>query len=414
MSFEVSGPGDQDWRVPVPELLIRRERLADALLDENIESVVIEDPVGLYWLTGGRQNGMLIVGATDSGVETTHWVRKSLSRAKWESGGSDAPNVITSQPRSSEIELELRKIGVSEMPGMACDTLPSARRDFLSARLSGFCNPIANISRIIHGLRETKSEWEVSMIQESGAINERMFNRVLEEGGRGMSELEIASIAESVSREDGFGGRIMMRRWPMDCDRAVVVSGRSGGIPSFFDSAVGGSGSSPNAPLGAGHKKIVDGEPVLVDVVHVHRGYVSDCTRMFSSGSMGDEWDQRLDDMVQVSDELVSILGRGGTCAEAWAEGKALSNELGYRDNLMGIPPNQARFLGHSVGLELDESPVLASGFDQPMHAGCTMAIEPKAVFDDGAIGIEDTWVATKNGLSCLTGGSRLPYHMEW
>ena len=71
---------------------------------------------------------------------------------------------------------------MSEMPGMACDTLPSARRDFLSARLSGFCNPIANISRIIHGLRETKSEWEVSMIQESGAINERMFNRVLEEG----------------------------------------------------------------------------------------------------------------------------------------------------------------------------------------------------------------------------------------
>ena len=57
MSFEVSGPGDQDWRVPVPELLIRRERLADALLDENIESVVIEDPVGLYWLTGAVRMG---------------------------------------------------------------------------------------------------------------------------------------------------------------------------------------------------------------------------------------------------------------------------------------------------------------------------------------------------------------------
>ena len=80
----------------------------------------------------------------------------------------------------------------------------------------------------------------------------------------------------------------------------------------------------------------------------------------------------------------------------------------------MGMPPNQAKFLGHSVGLELDESPVVASGFDMPMHVGCTMAIEPKVVFGDGAVGTEDTWVATKDGLKCLTGGTGLPLHMEW
>tara|TARA_Y100000589_G_scaffold327477_2_gene369384 strand:- start:33402 stop:34646 length:1245 start_codon:yes stop_codon:yes gene_type:complete len=414
MDFGGDGPEDRDWRVPISELEARRERLSEALLGLDVECVIIEDPVELYWLTGGRQNGMLVIGAKDSEVETTHWVRKSLSRAKWESGGSDSPNVVSSQPRSSDMEEALRKIGVSEMPGMLCNTLPASRRDFLSTRLSGFSDPVRDVSGLIHGLRETKSDWEISMMEESGRINERMFRGILEEGGSGMSELEIASIAEKVSRIDGFGGRIRMRRWPMDCDRAVVVSGRSGGIPSFFDSAVGGSGSSPTSPLGAGHRKIRDGEPVLVDLVHVHRGYVSDCTRMFSSGAMSKEWAQRLEDMAQISDLVVSKLGAGGSCSEAWYEGKSLSAELGYDHHLMGMPPHQARFLGHSVGLELDESPVVAGGFDRPMHTGCTMAIEPKVVFGDGAIGIEDTWVATKDGLKCLTGGTGLPPHMEW
>ena len=184
--------------------------------------------------------------------------------------------------------------------------------------------------------------------------------------------------------------------------------------PSFFDSAVGGSGSSPISPLGAGHKKIRDREPVLVDLVHVHRGYVSDCTRVFSCGKMSEEWAQRLEDMAQIRDLLVSKLGAGSSCSEAWHVSEALSAELGYGDHLMGMPPNQARFLGHSVGLELDESPVVASGFDMPMHVGCTMAIEPKVVFGDGAVGTEDTWVATKDGLKCLTGGTGLPLHMEW
>ena len=174
MDFGGDGPEDRDWRVPVSELRARRERLSEALLDLDVECVIIEDPVELYWLTGGRQNGMLVLGAKDSEVESTHWVRKSLSRAKWESGGSAAPHVVSSQPRSSDMEEALRKIGVSKMPGMLCNTLPAARRDFLSTRLSGFSDPVRDVSGLIHGLRETKSDWEISMMEESGRINERL------------------------------------------------------------------------------------------------------------------------------------------------------------------------------------------------------------------------------------------------
>ena len=78
------------------------------------------------------------------------------------------------------------------------------------------------------------------------------------------------------------------------------------------------------------------------------------------------------------------------------------------------MPPNQASFLGHSVGLELDENPVVAEGFEKPLEIGSTMAIEPKVVFGNGAIGVEDTWFRTKEGMECLTAGNAFPKLTEW
>ena len=200
----------------------------------------------------------------------------------------------------------------------------------------------------------------------------------------------------------------------MDCDRVVIASGRSGRVPSYFDSAVGGSGSSPISSLGAGFTRVKENQPVLVDIVHVHRGYVSDCTRMFSSGPLPSEWENRLEDMEEIGSLVKKSLDRGEDCSKAWEIGKRASDEMGYGENLMGIPPDQASFLGHSVGLELDETPVVARGFDRPLGLGGTMAIEPKVIFEDGAIGTEDTWARTSEGMECLTAGESFPLLTEW
>ena len=80
-----------------------------------------------------------------------------------------------------------------------------------------------------------------------------------------------------------------------------------------------------------------------------------------------------------------------------------MAEEYGYGGNLMGIQPDQSKFLGHSVGLELDESPVVAHGFDRPLPLGGTMAIEPKLIYANGSIGLEDTWVRTEDGMEQLS-----------
>ena len=200
----------------------------------------------------------------------------------------------------------------------------------------------------------------------------------------------------------------------MDCDRVVIAAGRSGRIPSFFDSAIGGVGGSPVSPLGAGFSKVKEDEPVLIDIVHVHRGYVSDCTRMFYSGHLGEEWRNRLDDMIEIGTKVRGSLARGEACSSAWKEGRGVAEEMGHGENLMGISPEQASFLGHSVGLELDETPVVADGFDRPLELGGTMAIEPKAVYVEGSIGSEDTWIRDEEGMRPVTAGGAWPWLTEW
>ena len=74
-----------------------------------------------------------------------------------------------------------------------------------------------------------------------------------------------------------------------------------------------------------------------------------------------------------------------------------MAEEMGYSEYLMGMLPEQAVFLGHSVGLELDETPVIADRFDRELPIGGTMAVEPKVIYESGAIGTEDTFARTSD-----------------
>jgi Xaa-Pro aminopeptidase len=136
---------------------------------------------------------------------------------------------------------------------------------------------------------------------------------------------------------------------------------------------------------------------------------------MFSVGKLSQEWHDRLEHMLEVSDVVVSSLANGEDCSLAWEKGSQVAYQLGYEDNLMGMKPDQSRFLGHSVGLQLDESPVVAKGFNRSLPIGGTMAIEPKVVYFEGSIGVEDTWIRTSDGLNSMTrlGSGKENYILE-
>lgn len=417
---DIVGPDGEDWRVPVAELLARQTRLAELLAEAGLPGALIQHPVDLYYYGGGRQDGSLFIPAQGAGgsVEAggngpVAFVRRSFKRAVWEAGGDDAPHMTKPFPRLSTLAEQLRGMGVDEAPALQFGEAPgSFTARFASALASlGDC---ADATGLIHRQREIKSDWEIEQMDIGASVQIRMFEAVQAVGGEGVSELDMVAAAEAVSRSEGFGGNIQMRRYPLQCDRGVIVAGRAGGIPSFFDSAVGGTGPHPLSGMGSGFNRVKKGDPVLVDLVHAHRGYMVDATRMFVSGQLSEAWQQRLDDMVTVKEEVVDVLDQGLPCSQAWNKGHALAVELGYEHHLMGMKPDQSRFLGHSVGLQLDESPVVAAGFDAPLPVGGTMAIEPKAVYGDGSIGSEDTWVRDEEGMRPITADGAFPWVTEW
>lgn len=396
------GPEGEDWRVPVSELEARQSELASRLSKEGHEAALIQTPVDLYYYAGGRQNGSLLITADG---EARLFVRRSLSRAKHESGGSDSPHTVESFPRMASFSQDIGCI-----PSMQFAELPHG----FASRFASKVEATKDCSQIIHSQREVKSDWELQMMSEGAEVQMAMFEAVQAVGGEGVPEIELVAAAEAVSRAAGFGGNVQMRRFPLQCDRGVIVAGRAGGIPSFFDSAIGGTGPHPMSSMGSGFTKIKANEPVLVDLVHLHRGYVVDTTRMFVAGSLPTIWEERLEDMLAVKEEVVDILDQGLDCSEAWRKGHGLAVELGHGDHLMGMAPDQSKFLGHSVGLQLDESPVVAEGFDRPLPIGGVMAIEPKVVHLDGSIGSEDTWVRDDEGMRPITADGAIPWINEW
>ena len=396
------GPEGEDWRVPVSELESRQKELASRLSENGLEAALIQTPVDLYYYAGGRQNGTLLVTAEG---ESRLFVRRSISRAKHESGDSDSPHTVESFPRMAAFAEE-----IACSPAMQFGELPHG----FASRFASKVGATQDCTQIIHSQREVKSDWELEMMAEGADVQMAMFEAVAAVGGEGVPEIELVAAAEAVSRAAGFGGNVQMRRFPLQCDRGVIVSGRAGGIPSFFDSAIGGTGPHPMASMGSGFTKIKANEPVLVDLVHLHRGYVVDTTRMFVAGTLSAVWQERLEDMVAVKEEVVDVLSQGLDCSQAWRQGLALAEELGHGDHLMGMAPDQSRFLGHSVGLQLDESPVVAEGFDRPLPIGGTMAIEPKVVHSNGSIGSEDTWVRDEEGMRPITADGAIPWITEW
>lgn len=417
---DLTGPDGEDWRVPVSELAARQQQLAERMRDQGQPGVLIQHPVDLYYFAGGRQNASMFIPAAEAGGSRQAggngpvlFVRRSLQRALHEGGGNDCPHDVESFPRMKQFAEVLSARGVVHAPSLQFGEVPKSYSDRFVSALSplGDCK---DATTIIHAQREVKSRWEQEQLNAAADVQLRMFEAVKAVGGEGVTELELVAAAEAVSRSEGFGGQVYMRRFPLQCDRGVIVAGRAGGIPSFFDSAVGGTGAHPLNGMGSGFTRIKANEPVLVDLVHAHRGYIVDMTRMFVAGSLDTAWVSRLEDMVAVKDTVVDVLDRGGLCSEAWNEGFALAEELGHADHLMGMAPDQSRFLGHSVGLQLDESPVVAQGFDRPLPIGATMAIEPKVVHSEGSIGTEDTWIRDDDGMRPISADGLWPAITEW
>jgi Xaa-Pro aminopeptidase len=218
-----------------------------------------------------------------------------------------------------------------------------------------------------------------------------------------MRELDLSAELECRLRKSGNEGYVRMRAYNQELFGGLAVSA-GGAQYGFFDGAVTGKGLSNASPQGASTDVIVRDAPVLIDFTCVINGYITDMTRIFVIGSLDPELRRAFDLALEIQAFLQRELKPGAVCEDLFFKAVEMAGQGGFGDSFMGMPGEQARFVGHGVGLELDEFPVIAQGFKVQLQAGQTIAIEPKFVIPGkGVVGIENTFAVTPEGGQKLT-----------
>lgn len=363
-------------------------RLQQELKGKGIDGALIIFPIDVYYFSGTRQNSTLWIPAEGN---PRLFVRKSLTRALAESLIEETRSFPSSKEFPALFGDKVKKIG------MTFDVVPVQQYNYYARLLPG--RELVDISSINREIRSVKSAWEQDLMCKSGAALCSVFQQVPSFLTGGMREIDLAAEFECRLRKVGGEGYVRMRAFNQELFLGLAVSAATAGHPGFFDGAVTGRGLSNASPHGASTEVIGPDAPILIDYTGIFNGYIVDMTRMYVIGKLDSELERAFVAALAIQDAIVAELKPGAICEELFLMSARMADDAGLGQYFMGAPGENAKFVGHGVGLELDEFPVLAQGFNVPLVAGQTIAIEPKFVIPDlGVIGIENTFVVSDRG----------------
>lgn len=374
------------------EYAARLSRLRDALAAKGLDAALAVWPIDVYYFSGTRQNAVFFVPVDG---EPLLLVRKSLERARRESPVAD----IRPFPSSKEFALQFPRSYTSI--GLTFDVLPVQQLNYYSKLFPD--TEFIDISQTNREIRSVKSAFELEELRYSGRRLSEVFLQVPEFLRPGMREIDVAAEFEYRLRKAQCEGYVRMRAFNQELFGGLAVA--SGGVQNgYFDGAVTGKGLFPSFPQGSSLDEIADNEPILLDYTGVFHGYITDMTRMFAFGDLDAELLDAFALALEIQEQVRKALTPGTVCEELFGLAVSLAEKGGFGGCFMGMPGEQVRFVGHGVGLELDEYPVLAQGVKLPLQVGNVIAVEPKFVIPGkGAIGIENTFAVTEAGGEKLT-----------
>ena len=354
--------------------------------------------INMYYLTGTMQDGLLLIPRDG---ESVLWVRRSYERALDE---SCFPRI---EPMESYRDASRESGILSDTVYLETELVPLAMLQRLQKHF-----PFSRVRPLdlqISKVRAEKSAYELSRMEQAGRIHEKVLEelvpRILVEG---MSEAGFGSEVYSVMVGEGHFGIVRFGGMGIEIEVGHLGFGESSLYPTSFDGPGGSRGMGPAAPvLGSPERKLAMGDLVYIDNGCMVEGYQTDKTMTYMFGG------QIPEDAIEIHHQCIDIQNdvasqlRPGVIPSRIYEDTLDSLSPGFLENFMGYRERKAQFLGHGVGLQVDEIPVIARGFDEPLREGMTIAIEPKkGVAGVGLVGIENTFVVTTGGGRSITGSS--------
>ena len=378
---------------PKSEIDQRIAGLQNRMAENDIEAALFLQRADLFYFSGTIQEAHLFIPVEG---EPVLMVYKNFDRAIAESPLSRIAPL--SSPKAIPEILQQFDYRQPQTMGMELDVLP-ANLYFNYRRMFAGCD-LVDVTHLIRLVRAIKSPYEIEMMRAAARLSDEVAEQVAGLLMEGMTELELAGQVEAEARKRGHQGVVRMRLWGSEMFYGHLMAGPSGAVPSFLSSPTGGIGASPAVAQGPGFRPINRHEPILVDYVFALNGYNSDHARIFSIGELPDDLAAAHAAMLELQALIKEEARPGVACGTIYDLALEWTRNKGYEENFMGVGDKRIRFVGHGVGIELDEYPFLAAGQKLELQAGMILALEPKLIFPDkGVVGIENTHMVTDNGL---------------
>jgi Xaa-Pro dipeptidase len=388
---------------PAEEIDRRLAAFQNGLARDGLDAALVVQAADLVYLTGTAQSAHLVVPASG---EPLLLVRRDLERARAESA---LPRI---EPFTSlrALPAALVSIGLRERLrlGVELDVLPAASylryRELLPGAELLDCMPA------LWSARSRKSEWEVTRIRAACAQSQGAIEYAPQVLVPGRPECDVLSELGHHMRLHGHEGTIRFRGINSEFHFGQVLAGESGAVPGPTETPLHGPGLSSAQGRGPSRRQLREGDAVVVDVSGLAEGYVSDQTRTFFVRRADPVLLEAYETCRRILAECVALLRPGTPGSALFERALEVATEGGHAERFMGAGEGRVKFVGHCIGLELNEPPYLARGYGEPLELGNVVAIEPKLAFAGlGAVGVENSYLIGPDGPVQLTGGTEEP-----
>ena len=383
------------------EQQLRLKKLWDAMAKAGIRSAIISYHANLYYLTGRVFSGYAYLYSPDA--EPVYFVKRPTHLEG---------NVISiRKPESIIDEIKTHNLPMPQDVGIEYHTLSYG--DALRLIKALGVSEAKNVSPCITEARACKTEFEIAKLRKSGVKHEAVYKRIPQLYKSGMTDIELQTEIEAVERFEGCLGIFRISGNDMEIHMGNLIAGDNADTPSPYDFAMGGAGLDPSLPVGANGTLIRRGMSVMVDLCGNFTGYMTDMSRSFACGEVS-ELAQKAHQLSIDICHAAAQLGRAGVEAKAlYAMAEAMVKEAGLENYFMGHRQH-AGFIGHGVGIEINELPVIAPRSKDVLAVGNAIALEPKFVIPGvGAVGIESTYIVTETGMECITNAAEQLIRLE-
>ncbi len=381
---------------PMTELSNRILSLKKQMEANHIDACLMVQRTDVFYFSGTGQDAHLLI-CLDG--EPALLVRRSIERAFEDSPLRD---IFPAGSYSQIKEEVLRRChGTPKTLGLELDVLPV--NNYLIYQELFPQTTFVDASPLIRETRMKKSPYEIGLIERAAELNDGLFRSVKDYLREGISEIEFAGVLESHYRKHFHQGLVRVRSFNQDIFYGHIMSGSSLAVPSCSLGPTGGTGVHALYPQGAGKKIIARHEPIQIDYVGVFEGYMVDQARTFFLGEPPPEFVTVHNLALAIQDAIVRESCVGKSTEDLYDMAISMAKEAGRLEGFLGYPV-PVSFVGHGVGLELDELPVLGKKSPHSLEEGMVIALEPKFIFPNkGLAGIENTFVMTEQGLKKVT-----------